>query len=490
EVPPYLPDNATTRTDLGDYYLKVQQLDRFAGEILERLEKAGRLESTIVVMTGDNGMPFPRAKATLFDSGTRVPLAIRWGNKVKGGRTISDFVSLTDLAPTFLEAAGLAIPDATSGSSLLTHLLSKEEGQIDPGRDFVLTGMERHVYPYPSRAIRTNEFLYVRNFAPEDWPTGSIDKDSTVFDFKATPWPTVPGAFSYNVDPGPTKQWMRLNQSEQHVQAFGRRASEELYDLQHDPHQLTNLLAAKQVSESTDAIRKSLAAQLIRELRDSGDPRFVEPFHATFEILGWTIHLNDRLVTESSRRTNHMLELLHRQLKRVVEAVPKPALAQLREIPIWINPPYEGLRGTAEYHPQKGWLEGNGRNPAMARAIEITNVRIFPFEDRRMPYVLLHELAHGYHDRILKGGYGNAEIRAAYERARDSGTYDEVPRFDGNRTVTDKAYGMSNPMEYFAESTEAYFGKNDFFPFNRNELKQHDPIIHDLIQKLWGVQSP
>jgi dipeptidyl-peptidase-4 len=106
-----------------------------------------------------------------------------------------------------------------------------------------------------------------------------------------------------------------------------------------------------------------------------------------------------------------------------------------------------------------------------------------------MPYVLLHELAHGYHDRILSQGYGNAEVKAAFEKARDSGVYNEVDRFTGEKIVKDKAYALSNPMEYFAESTEAYFGKNDFFPFNRKELKENDPHMHDLIQKLWNVPS-
>ena len=147
-----------------------------------------------------------------------------------------------------------------------------------------------------------------------------------------------------------------------------------------------------------------------------------DPDHAIIEVHGWTIHLHDRLVAESPEPTNRMLELLNVQLQRVVDAVPEPALRQLRQIPIWINPPYEGRRGIAEYHPHVGWLKKNGRNPAMGRAIEITNVKNFPFEDRRMPYLLLHELAHGYHDRILEGGYGNAEIRAAYERAREQTT--------------------------------------------------------------------
>ncbi len=489
EIPPYLPDNATTRTDLGDYYLKIQKLDLFAGEILKRLEEADELENTIVVMTGDNGMPFPRAKATLFDSGTRVPLAIRWGSRVKGGRQISDFVNLTDLAPTFLEATGQPLPKSMTGRSLLSILTSERSGEVEKNRDHVLVGMEQHVYPYPSRAIRTKDYLYIRNFAPEGWPTGKLEGAPAVFDFKKTPWPTSTGAFSHNVDPGPTKQWMRLNESPQNAQAFGRKQAEELYDLKSDPDQLTNLIAANTTPERIEIKRRTLANRLTEELRASDDPRFKQANHATFQVLGWTVHLHDQLVLNSPRPTKRMLELLYVQLQRVVAVVPKPAMAQLRQIPIWINPPYEGRRGTAEYHSHGGWLKDNDRNPAMAKAIEITNVKNFPFENRRMPYVLLHELAHGYHDRILEGGHRNAEIKTAYERARDSGSYDEVARFDGNRTIKDKAYGMSNPMEYFAESTESYFGKNDFFPFNRKELIKHDPIMHDLVQKLWGISN-
>ncbi|MDF1659950.1 MAG: sulfatase-like hydrolase/transferase, partial [Verrucomicrobiales bacterium] len=378
EIPPFLPDNDTTRTDLGDYYLKVQLLDQFAGEILAKLEEAGELENTIVVMTGDNGMAFPRAKATLFDSGTRVPLAIRWGAKVKGGRQVSDFVNLTDLAPTFLEASGIPIPEDTTGKSLLSILTSERSGQIEANRTHVLTGMERHVYPFPSRAIRTKDFLYIRNFSPEDWPTGEPDGEPPVFDFKETPWPTVSGAFSHNSDPGPTKQWMRHNDSPQNAQAFDQKPVEELYDLSTDPDQLTNLLIGNEIPESVEQARTTLATQLADELRTSGDPRFSEPDHATFKVLGWTIHLHDQLVAESPRPTRRMLELLHGQLQRVVNVVPQPALTHLRQVPIWINPPYEGTRGTAEYHPQKGWLAKNGRNPAMAHAVEITNVRNFP----------------------------------------------------------------------------------------------------------------
>ena len=488
-VPPFLPDNETTRIDLGDYYRRVEKLDSLAGELLNRLEKRGELENTIVIMTSDNGMPFPRAKATLYDSGTRVPLAIRWGKKVKGGRRLSDFVTLTDLAPTLLEAAGLPIPDSMTGKSLLS-LLTGTKASTEPSRAHVITGMERHVYPNPSRAIRTDDFLYIRNFSPESWPSGRGPGKPLRFDFAAPPWPTVPGAFSSNVDPSPTKQWMRLHaESGEHASryqaAFGRRPAEELYDLQEDPDQQVNLLAVSEVDQPTSATRDRLSETLTRELRSGGDPRFQKKNHSTFDVVGWTVHLHDQLWRDEPRATRRALEILAGQLNRVVDVVPGEPLRELRKIPIWINPPYEGVRGTAEYHPERGWLEENGREPDMVRSVEITNTKILPFENRRMPYLLLHELAHGYHDRALEDGYENEEVRKAFERARDSGSYDEVARFDGNRMVTDRAYALSNPMEYFAESTEAFFGKNDFFPFTPEELKSHDPDMFQLLLEIW-----
>lgn len=202
---------------------------------------------------------------------------------------------------------------------------------------------------------------------------------------------------------------------------------------------------------------------------------------------GWTIHLADSLLQSDLEATKAAMILIREQLQRVTEVIPQQALKQLQAIPIWISPPYKGFSEKAEYHPSRKWLEENGREPKMARAVEVTNVKKFFFENRRMPYLLLHELAHGYHDRYLQGGYGNAEIRKLFENATASGTYDKVDRFNGEKIVKDKAYALSNPMEYFAESTEAYFGKNDFFPFNRKELKEADPEMHDLIEKLWNV---
>jgi Mlc titration factor MtfA (ptsG expression regulator) len=127
----------------------------------------------------------------------------------------------------------------------------------------------------------------------------------------------------------------------------------------------------------------------------------------------------------------------------------------------------------------------------MAKGIEFTNIRIFEAETRRMPNFALHELAHAYHDRYLPESHNNPEIKAAYEVAKASGKYDRVERQDSEgRKRLDRAYAITNPAEYFAETTEAYFSRNDFFPFTKEELKQHDPAMYELLGKLWGVTTP
>ena len=144
-VPPYLPDNEVVRNDIADYYLAAQAFDHAAGEALASLENTGELDNTLVVMSGDNGWPFPRCQATCYDTSTHQPLAVRWGARVKPGRVVEDFVSLADLAPTFLEAAGLAPPKEMTARSFLNVLLSEKRGRVDQARDHTLTGMERHV---------------------------------------------------------------------------------------------------------------------------------------------------------------------------------------------------------------------------------------------------------------------------------------------------------------------------------------------------------
>lgn len=486
DVPAWLPDSPDVRTDVGDYFLRIQKLDQFAGEIVDRLTEIGELENTLLIMTGDNGMPFPRAKATLYDAGTRVPMAIRWGGNLSPNRRVSDFVSFVDMAPTILDACGINIPSVVSGSSLRRQLESDQVGWIDGKRDSVLTGREKHVYYLPARSLRDAEYLYIRNFSPASWNQGEQAGKQPHYDFLKTPWPIEPPAFSFDVDPSPTKQWMLENEQEPGVKklnllAFGERDDEELYELSSDPNQLVNLANSPMYRE----VRDRMSAQLTEQLRGTHDPHFKLESHTSFDVRGWKVNLHDRLWQESPGKTKRMLKLLSQQLARLMAVVPGKAVKQMQAVQIWVNPPYPGVRPGAEYHGNRGWLKNNGRDVRMGKSVEITNVANFEFENIRMPYLMLHELAHAYHDQVL--GFGNAKIRKQYEAARDSGSYDLVKRFTGRKIIDDKAYGMNNGKEYFAESTEAFFGKNDFFPFNKKELKDHDPKMHELLIELWGV---
>ena len=262
-LPPGLPDHSIVRNDLLDYYATVQVFDLEASTILDLLKKAGELENSLIVMSGDNGMPFPRAKATLYDTGTRVPLVVRWGKQIKGGRKVIDFVSLCDLAPTFLEAAGVAPPKAMTGRSLFAQFKSQRSGHIKASRDHVLTGMSRHCFPYPRKALRTDRYLYVQNKNPENWVTGRRKGPPQTFDFSRRHWPKGAEAFCFNVDPSPTKQYMLTHPDNPLVrscwgQAFGPYPREELYDLKKDPGQLHNLVQAQKYSDALRALRSRM----------------------------------------------------------------------------------------------------------------------------------------------------------------------------------------------------------------------------------------
>jgi arylsulfatase A-like enzyme len=272
---PHFPDVPAVREDVADYLFEVQRFDRDVGRLLELLERHGELERTVVVMTGDNGMPFPRCKANLYDCGTRVPLVVRRPGRVGGGSRVKAFVSLADLAPTFLELAGIPVPAVMTGRSLL-HLLDAPGAPIaGAGRDHVLTGKERHVPGQekpdaggtPMRAIRTRDFLYVRNFRPDRWPAGTPHAEHAV----------IEGRWLADCDNGPTKSYVTDNRDRDETArrawelAFAKRPAEELYDLRKDPHQLDNVAGRPEYAET----QGRLAEQLESELRASGDPRVV-----------------------------------------------------------------------------------------------------------------------------------------------------------------------------------------------------------------------
>ena len=205
------------------------------------------------------------------------------------------------------------------------------------------------------------------------------------------------------------------------------------------------------------------------------------------QLKGWRVLISQRLLDDHAAATEQALELLAAQLEEIVRVVPADAVAKLRKVPLYLSPAYDGFGAKAEYHPAAGWLREHGRDPAMEKAVEFTNILIFAEETRRMPNFTLHELAHAYHDRELAEGFSNPDVIAAFERARAGGIYDRVERQDtkGTRT-TDRAYALTNQQEYFAETTEAYFSRNDFFPFCREELESHDPHACRMLQQAWG----
>ncbi len=207
----------------------------------------------------------------------------------------------------------------------------------------------------------------------------------------------------------------------------------------------------------------------------------------TKEIEGWTVLVSDESLQQDKAATERALELLQAQLAEIVRVVPKAATADLQKVTLWFSPEYPHVKPRAEYHPGAGWLRDNNRDPAMVKGVEFTNVGIFERETKRMPNFTLHELAHAYHDRVLAQGFNNLDVKGAFEKAKAAGLYDRVEqRFGDGRSANVRAYAMTNPQEYFAECSEAFFSTNDFFPFTRDQLAKHDPVMFELLKKLWG----
>ncbi|MFK5923086.1 MAG: sulfatase [Verrucomicrobiota bacterium] len=295
KVPRYLPDLPDVRSDILDYYLEIEWFDRQLGRMLDLLEERGELDNTLLVVTSDNGMPFPRSKLNLYDSGVHMPLAIRWPAKVSRSRVVDDFVHFADLAPTFLEAAGLSVPTDMSGRSLMDVLTSTKSGMVDPSRDHVVVGRERHMLHanpggvYAGRAIRTHRYLYIHNLFSDLYPMGhpphytDADRGPTKYAFMLHPdLPEVKRTFKYTL---------------------GLRPAVELYDCQKDPDQINNLATDPAHKE----IRDQLAARLQAELKRSGDPRALgkkvtwdsDPYYSgSYE--GW-IGIQKKLMDEYQR---------------------------------------------------------------------------------------------------------------------------------------------------------------------------------------------
>ena len=281
KLPAFLPDVPIVREDLADYFGEIAAYDAAVGMLLARLESSGLADSTMVIVSGDHGPPgFPHGKCNLYDFGTSVALAI-CGPQIPADRTIDDLVSLTDIAPTILESAGLPIPESMTGKSLLPMLRSDRSGKLDSNRTAVFVGRERHVEsaradfsPYPQRAIRTDEHLLIINFRPERWPLGDpygLDdpEPPTYEQIQRNTRATHP-----DEDAGPTKAWLVTHRNDPlwnpfYQRAYGKRPRVELYDLRSDPHQMTNVAQDPKYQK----IRIELEDRLIKELTATGDPR-------------------------------------------------------------------------------------------------------------------------------------------------------------------------------------------------------------------------
>ena len=205
--------------------------------------------------------------------------------------------------------------------------------------------------------------------------------------------------------------------------------------------------------------------------------------HTTRTIEGWNVRVEDRLLHGDGAATGvRAIKLLTARLVAITIVVPEPALTKLRAVTIELDLDYGGLKAM-QYHPDAGWLKSHGYSEALAKCAHIPDATDFlsPFENHRMPWVVLHELSHAYHDQVL--GFEEPRVLAAWKKFRDSGKYKSVLTSPGPLR---EHYGLTNQKEFFAEMTECYFGSNDFYPFVTGELKQAEPELFALLQEIWG----
>eukprot|EP00928_Gymnodinium_smaydae_P028696 TRINITY_DN21824_c0_g1_i2.p1 TRINITY_DN21824_c0_g1~~TRINITY_DN21824_c0_g1_i2.p1 ORF type:complete len:582 (-),score=127.10 TRINITY_DN21824_c0_g1_i2:82-1827(-) len=308
--PGYLPDDLRVREDYSDYLGEVCALDAGLGQLLVELEARGELDRTLIVVTGDHGAPgFPRGKATLYDAGCQVALALRWpGGGVAAGQVLEDLVSTMELAPAMCEAAGAPVPGTMTAPSLLP--LATSSAAPRPVRDCVVSGLERHVsiarpdfLPFPQRALRTRRLLYIVHPEPDRWPAGdprglepataAPSAGSGGSSGAASLPPEALAALASDTmvacadfDASPTKAFMleRWRAGDAALRplcelAFGRRPAEELYDVLQDPDCMKNLAG----DAAFAATKRELRARLDEELRRLGDPRWTEPRPCRFD---------------------------------------------------------------------------------------------------------------------------------------------------------------------------------------------------------------
>lgn len=201
------------------------------------------------------------------------------------------------------------------------------------------------------------------------------------------------------------------------------------------------------------------------------------------DIEGWTVWVEPALLDgEHQQEGTKALTMLANHLQRIKILVPAEQLEKMQKLEFWIEHAHPRL-GAMQYHPSRGWLISHGHDPRLAKKVHITHAAELLSRGQMLkhPAVILHELAHAYHDQVLD--FDHPEIIAAYDKAVEAGSYEQVLLYTGKMV---RHYALTNHKEYFAEGTEAYFYRNDFYPFVRAELKEHDPALHDLLKQIWG----
>ena len=299
EIPEFLPDNEVVRGDLLDYAIEIEWFDLHLMRMLEYLESMGELDNTMVIVTADNGMPFPRAKANGYEYGVHVPLAISYPAGFPGGRLVDDPVSFTDFAPTILELTETSSQGMLpiTGRSMAKILQSNKQGVVDELRSYVLAGRERHSSSrydnlgYPQRIMRRGRYLFIWNIKPERWPAGApqrlipntTEEVYPMYGIDSTGKHQSAWAFT-DIDAAPTKSWIVEHWDQEPYSkyfewAVAKRPEYELFDVDKDPSCLDNLAYHPEFREILDQLNTTL----LQQLQLTEDPRVVGPDEGLFD---------------------------------------------------------------------------------------------------------------------------------------------------------------------------------------------------------------
>jgi N-sulfoglucosamine sulfohydrolase len=359
-VPGFIPDNEITRGDLLDYAVQVENADNHLEKTLNYLDSLGLLENTLIIVTSDNGIAMPHAKATCFEYGIHVPLAMYWKNKIKPHQKTDNLISLVDMMPTILESAGIKFnADSLAGKSIWPTII---DGEIQPSQtEFVLSGRERHSNSrwlnlgYPQRALRTNKYLYIRNYHPERWPSGAPQAvmpggslgplyGQGIF-FRGIP---NHGAF-FDIDGGPTKAYLIDHRDEEQIKpffqiAFGKYPAELLYDIQTDPYCMNNLADSVDYQQT----KNELAEKLTEALKKTSDAREIGSNPNLFESY-MRLQPGNREFPKPDWATN-LSEQEIESLKKLTEPDASPLV---NDAQLFQNALIKGKWKLVEYEPNK-----------------------------------------------------------------------------------------------------------------------------------------